>query len=1271
MPAFDRILKSTLQSVVESIKSVGRRNSRRRRSHFHQPAEVLENRSLLSVANFVIEPTASSDANRAAFQFEWSDSSATADTTYEFWVDEILPGGRRNSRIYYERDISQSIVADDLEQTMTYVSSVEYPAGNYIGYLRSHDPDGPNHWHRFQVQIDDDGNPSTPLGDVSQHPAPEITVVREGQGWFGQSSTESAVGWTSDSVLHDIWLNHRTEGSPWQRYRLIRNVTGSSITFSELAAANQNGWATYFGQINASASDFLDSGEYRLFIRSVNRAVDSQGQWDGNSLWSDPVDFTYQRIEGQAARPAELTATNELRTQIQWTPVEAAEGYLVSIWKGPNYSAHRPLFLRTNATSLQPIGHQFDNGKETLSIAPGDELFIKVRGIGQDGSPVSFQAGNFASTTVRIPAEASTTTLPAPNILGPVGLTGNSKPLLRWEDIGNAEHYEIWLSSLETGRRVLLAENVEGAQLRIDDATLTGVVTSSVDRSVYSATDGLVPGRYRFWVRAHSSISSAQSAWSPGNVFEVSATANAALDLNEDLPPAQRQIISPHLVVTHRETARDFILVATGKGESFGRSVLAKYEVGSDGIPFRPTLTASSGQSPLEFPDLPMGSNVTDMHMLSDGTMAVLSRGSSELRLINPVSWHVLSTMSLLPGSDVVAPDAIGMEVLDNDQILVVFNRSHRLRLFEVHSQTLTEVDVNTDENDPEGFVLEHGRAVHVSAIPTGDGQYRIFAATSGIHAVTAYDYDSEAMTLEVVKTQADEPLRVVRSSSSNPFLGGTIVELKLPTNEVRPVFLSADRSGFLTWIDSVTLQSGFIDMADWMPWASRDPDSDIYVNPDDNSYDTTRIITFGDQQIAVFSNRANSLLLQLQMSDTGRVTVVSGSESDLFRGTSGTVLPTADGHQLFVTGTAPIVSEVSQGVEGRQLTTTALNRVTGETFYEVGSSTEIVVSNPVKKAHTIGNRLLVQSADASWKMFTPPTSGQNWSSIEWPTQLDWQDRQLSMSTGFDSVWQDPATMEFYVVLSVDDPAEVDHRIPIVAIAKLNPSLMPEVISVHRFPELDQITSASLSDQHLILVDRRHGQSMTIEDWRSAGQESFQQYSFAETRESEFGQIRAGHAIRLNDETAAYVHDTFPDRGVSVFGSRARSTAVFHPNTTGTFAFDLHRYDDDRILMATYGGDLVIQNAATGIVELDLPLNQFVNAGITLSAVENSSFENGILSVVSPANQTVALFEVAFIDSQWKVTPTDVYHTPDIVRSIVKDETLWIIETSQVRRIAL
>ena len=122
-------------------------------------------------------------------------------------------------------------------------------------------------------------------------------------------------------------------------------------------------------------------------------------------------------------------------------------------------------------------------------------------------------------------------------------------------------------------------------------------------------------------------------------------------------------LVSPNLVQGYVEDDQQYLLITTGQGESFGASVLARYAVNDDGMPSRPVITDSdTGQKRLQFPDLPMGSNVADMAFLDNHRVVILSRGSNDLHIVDLRQWKTLSRFSLDRNSDVDSPDAIDLE---------------------------------------------------------------------------------------------------------------------------------------------------------------------------------------------------------------------------------------------------------------------------------------------------------------------------------------------------------------------------------------------------------------------------------------------------------------------------------------------------------------------------------------------------------------------------------------------------------------------------------
>ncbi|MEZ6125508.1 MAG: hypothetical protein R3C49_20365 [Planctomycetaceae bacterium] len=198
---------------------------------------------------------------RPAVTFSWTDDGdVSVDTSYEIWVDQVVSANVRNSRVLYADDVRAQSERVDL------VASQELGPGRYVAWVRRHDAMTVDSWMRLAFELDDGDNPDTPLAAIAVPERPGISVIREGQGASGQTSTESRIGWRGDESLYDVWLNKRTEAGTIVPHSLLRNVPARSISFRQLAAAAHGRQFSYFGQIDQTELDQLETGEYRIFV---------------------------------------------------------------------------------------------------------------------------------------------------------------------------------------------------------------------------------------------------------------------------------------------------------------------------------------------------------------------------------------------------------------------------------------------------------------------------------------------------------------------------------------------------------------------------------------------------------------------------------------------------------------------------------------------------------------------------------------------------------------------------------------------------------------------------------------------------------------------------------------------------------------------------------------------------------------------------------------------------------------------------------------------
>ncbi|MCP4783178.1 MAG: hypothetical protein GY903_07925 [Fuerstiella sp.] len=343
----------------------------------------------------------------------------------------------------------------------------------------------------------------------------------------------------------------------------------------------------------------LRTGDYELFVRGINGASDSSGRWIGRGPWSRGLSFSFHQIEGSDAVPDNIRVTNEVRPTIEWDPVPYAESYLVSFWKGPDYSNHRPLSLRVHGTKYTTGSGAITTRNVTEFIRPGDEFFVRVRAIGSEGMLEGFRAGNYAFTTISVPDTLSAAQLGRPVIGGPARLSADAMPVLRWEHSRHAATYDIWFTSLQTRRRMLLVTGITDNVLHLNDSVFFRNADAPANgQNEFLANTGLRDGEYRFWVRAQNPAASAGGKWSRSYDFTVDSSRVSTLELSDSSVPETTPLVSPNLIEQYQAGDKKYLLITNGLGESFSASVLARYALDENGLPVRPVVTDPATGTP-------------------------------------------------------------------------------------------------------------------------------------------------------------------------------------------------------------------------------------------------------------------------------------------------------------------------------------------------------------------------------------------------------------------------------------------------------------------------------------------------------------------------------------------------------------------------------------------------------------------------------------------------------------------------------------------------
>ena len=626
-----------------------------------------------------------------------------------------------------------------------------------------------------------------------------------------------------------------------------------------------------------------------------------------------------------------------------------------------------------------------------------------------------------------------------------------------------------------------------------------------------------------------------------------------------------------------------------------------------------------------------------------------LSRGSAELHHVDLSSWQVTSTLSLTAGGSDQFDDAINLEVLDNGQVLVVFNRYDRLRVFEVtgNSSQITEVDVRSSAAAAQGFDLPLGRGVQLSAVAQAAGKYRLFMATPGIHAVTVHDYDPIARTLVVVRDTTSAEIVISRSRFSNPFYGG---HLKTPGTQT--FYFSTDRNGFLTWVNTQTLQSGFIDLADALPDVSRNSLDAGFANPNDNSFDSVRVIDVDDSHIAVLNNRQASVLLRLEANPDGVVTVAGTSV--LPPAVGGSAVTVESGIKLIGT----IVGSFSPNMQTSGLVVNHLQTRDAAGTLESTGFDEVITAIPVLQIATIQDNLVVEYSGEARSLIQVGTNGTRLQEIPLPTSFRSADStEFTLSVGATFTYQDTVTGKSYRMVTAKRADTIDRSNQHLLILNISDIQNIQLVGHYDVQQLARIRTGTASANEIILLDRLGGEMLTIANWQTPQNAEISVYQFHQERIREFGESRPAHVVIMPDGTRVTMHDTTPDRGVSVFDAdkpmRDQQLARFHANNTGSFSFDLQVFDQDRLVAVTYSGEVVIQNIRTGIIEADQHLSDTDGVAVNVAATENFSYRSGTLLVNTPSTQTVGVYHVDHNGAAAPASPLRVFRLADVVMTAV------------------
>jgi hypothetical protein len=463
--------------------------------------------------------------------------------------------------------IGQIVRASDIHGT-SYDFPDPLPPGQYVAWVRAHNATGSGPWNS--------PTSGTIGGDISVPAVPELTV----QGTF--LSDEPLV------ILRSIYT------TPAFLDLQINDISGHPVRVLDLDTRVGN---------RVSIDEGLPTGQYRLWGRLVNEM--------GVSAWSDPVDF---EVSEPTVLPLPSMATlaqlenniTETRPLLQWTPDDHAARF--ELWINVTTKDHDGPWYYNSSISENQL-------RVPTGFEPGESYRVWVRAFNHENLPGEWsQPMDFSvSDTIPLPSRPELNS-PAADVLTP-------QPLLRWQPAESAESYQLWLSDLTLGHRILLTDDLSGESWLPESDLITG-------------------HQYRYWVRAKN-YNDQFGHWSDGGTFSVrEREISQQLTFGSGFPDPK--VILPDPMTENQA------FVLSGTGESGGISYLARIHL--------QTFELLSER-------LPVGNNGAALEYI-DGYVVVAARGSGRLVVVDPASWTVVSdnvemtepaTLDILPNGDLIA----------------------------------------------------------------------------------------------------------------------------------------------------------------------------------------------------------------------------------------------------------------------------------------------------------------------------------------------------------------------------------------------------------------------------------------------------------------------------------------------------------------------------------------------------------------------------------------------------------------------------------------
>ena len=362
---------------------------------------------------------------------------------------------------------AQIIRQQNISYKTPYFDTPTLAQGSYVAWVRAANGNSEfSQWSKSYSFTIDILPPSTP-------------TMLEPTGALGSqtiTTTNPTFKWTAAAraVKYDLWVNNVTTGQ-------VQIIRQKNITGTQYVALNN-----------------LPQGNYRAWVRGINRA-NEVGEWSTVHIFN--LDEATPEIPVITAPvPNSAGSVENPNPTFAWTANFDAPLYEFRL---DDQTLNKTNVVRVS--NIQTKSYTIPNNQRL-----SEHTYVAmVRAINNSGEMSDWSASFLVRIDVPNPA--------TPTIVGPTGTSKDRTPTFEWNHHQGSVRYEILVRDLGRAETIVLQVTSFG----LDPTSQVGFYTLPDNMA-------LLPGTYRFWIRAFNSMGTS-SSWSADKSFVISAS----LDLKD------------------------------------------------------------------------------------------------------------------------------------------------------------------------------------------------------------------------------------------------------------------------------------------------------------------------------------------------------------------------------------------------------------------------------------------------------------------------------------------------------------------------------------------------------------------------------------------------------------------------------------------------------------------------------------------------------------------------------------------------------------------